>query len=76
MSSTSSFASIFNDMFGGNVAATPTPEERKNANALIAVASKSTASLSDVVQLADALDLQLSLHATPKPKEPTEEPTK
>lgn len=76
MSNTSDFASLFNDMFTGNVAATATPDERKKANALIKVASKSSASLSDVVQLADALDLQLSLYATPKPKEPTEEPTK
>lgn len=68
-----SFSTIFNGLFNGSVAPTATREERDKATALINVVAKSTASLSDVVRLADALDLNLSLYATPKPKPKTEE---
>lgn len=46
-------------------------EDRDKAAALVAVVSKSTASLSDAVTLADALGLKLHLIAssTPEPKE-------
>lgn len=51
------------------------PEDRPKAEALLNVVTKSTANLGDVVKLADALGLRLSLIASSKPDE-KEETTK
>lgn len=57
---------LFDNFFNSTVSPDVTPEERKKAEALVRVIAKSTASLSDVLALADALEIQLSFYAQPK----------
>ena len=72
MSDTADFSTIFNGLFAGTVAGAGSYEDQKKARSLLNVISKSTASLGDMVQLADALGFQLTLsvNAKPKDKEP------
>lgn len=59
---------IFNELFGTGFANNLKPEDRPKAKALLAVVCKSTASLADVVTLADELGLKLHFSATSKPE--------
>ena len=63
------FQNLFPTFDGGLDAA-----DRTKANALLGVVCKSTASLGDVVKLADALGLNLQLQAKSKPKDTPEAP--
>ena len=76
MSNTSDFETIFNGLFAGTVANAGSYEDQRKARSLLNVISKSTASLGDMVQLAEALgfNLRLSVEAKPEPKE--EDPAK
>ncbi len=76
MSSTSDFETLFNGLFAGTVANAGSYEDQKKARSLLNVVSKSTASLGDMVQLADALGFTLNLSVTAKPKPEDEEPKK
>lgn len=75
MSNTSDFETLFNGLFAGTVTGAGSYEDQKKARSLLNVVSKSTASLGDIVQLADALGFTLNLSVTAKP-EPKDEATK
>ncbi|MNW52161.1 hypothetical protein D3C74_296710 [compost metagenome] len=73
--STADFSTIFDGLFAGTVTGAGSYEDQKKARSLLNVVSKSTASLGDMVQLADALGFTLTLSVTAKP-EPKDEATK
>lgn len=73
MSSTP-FESLFGQMFTGQLTEELRREDYDKAKALISVISKSEASISDVVKLANALNLNLTVSASSKPKPKDTEP--
>ncbi|GGJ55842.1 hypothetical protein [Glutamicibacter ardleyensis] len=64
---TEEFHTLFEQTFNVQTNSELRREDYGKAKALIGVISKSTASLSDVVKLADALGLNLSISASSKP---------
>ncbi|PRA13333.1 hypothetical protein CQ010_01415 [Arthrobacter sp. MYb211] len=65
--SSNTFNTLFSQMFTGHTGELR-HEDHAKGHALMAVIAKSTASISDVVKLADALDLNLHISASSKPK--------
>ncbi|UUX60152.1 hypothetical protein [Glutamicibacter halophytocola] len=71
-----SLETLFDNLFAGTVTGAGGVENQKKAQAFLRVFSKSAASMSDVVSLADSLgfNVELSLKAKPAPKD--QEPTR
>ncbi|GAA5229267.1 hypothetical protein [Arthrobacter cryoconiti] len=66
--------SLTDQLFGSTYTQDLRQEDVSKANALLAVVCKSTASLSDVITLANALELDLSIQAKSRPSPVTEAP--
>lgn len=65
----------FSQLFGRQFTRNVRPEDEKKATALLQVVCKSTASLGDVVTLANELGLRLHFVAESLPKDPEPETT-
>lgn len=71
-----SMETLFNNLFTGAFVGSGSYEDKQKAQAFLRVISKSSASLSDMVSLADSLGFNIELSLIPKPELKDQEPTK
>ena len=71
-----SMETLFNNLFTGAFVGSGSYEDKQKSQAFLRVISKSAASLSDMVSLADSLGFSIELSLIPKPGAKDQEPTK